>query len=63
MTTIYMSRLKINSRDKQGKLSSFLLGQRLIPETGHDNYLNDQLNKFQINTWNKKGQLSVDEWL
>ena len=42
MITIYMSRLKINSQNKSGKQSFFQIGQRLIPETIHGNYLYGQ---------------------
>ena len=36
--TIYMKRLKINTCNKPGNYLSFS-GQRLIPETRQDNYL------------------------
>ena len=34
--------LKINTCNKPRNLSFFLLGQRLIPKTRQDNYLNDR---------------------
>ena len=39
---------QVKLADKQ-TLSTFIAGQRLIPETRRGNYICDQQNKFQIN--------------